>query len=166
AGGGAAGGLSRGRGRAGGGGWDTPWPGGTRPPPPRPPSPPLGPPRGAYFSRRKLRQPLPPSPPRTKIVTRSTNIAGPVVGGRPAHRYRAACSSGSTLIRPPCWSNFTRPSISEKIVQSRPIETFLPARHLVPRWRQMMLPGLAYWPPNSLIPSILGFESRPLRLDP
>ena len=30
--------------------------------PPWPPSPPLGPPRGAYFSRRKLRQPLPPAP--------------------------------------------------------------------------------------------------------
>ncbi len=42
--------------------------------PPWPPSPPLGPPRGAYFSRRKLKQPLPPAPPCTKMVTRSTNI--------------------------------------------------------------------------------------------
>ena len=33
--------------------------------PPRPPSPPVGPPRGMYFSRRKLTQPSPPSPPRT-----------------------------------------------------------------------------------------------------
>src|SRR5215469_1857443 len=42
--------------------------------PPSPPSPPSGPPRGTYFSRRKLQQPAPPSPPLTKSVTRSTNI--------------------------------------------------------------------------------------------
>ena len=34
--------------------------------PPLPPSPPLGPPRGTYFSRRKLMQPHPPSPAFTK----------------------------------------------------------------------------------------------------
>src|SRR3954467_6263537 len=55
--------------------------------PPRPPSPPLGPPRGTYFSRRKARQPLPPSPPLTWIATRSTNIAPrPVPGGPVAGR--------------------------------------------------------------------------------
>src|SRR5262249_17686877 len=37
--------------------------------------PPSGPPRGTYFSRRKLQQPAPPSPPLTKMVTRSTNMA-------------------------------------------------------------------------------------------
>src|SRR4029077_5104022 len=42
--------------------------------PPWPPSPPSGPPRGTYFSRRKLQQPRPPSPPLTYKVTRSTNI--------------------------------------------------------------------------------------------
>ncbi len=42
--------------------------------PPRPPSPPLGPPRGTYFSRRNARQPLPPSPALTVILTSSTNI--------------------------------------------------------------------------------------------
>src|SRR4051812_18752716 len=36
------------------------------PPPPRPP--PLGPPNSMNFSRRKLRQPLPPSPLRTQIL--------------------------------------------------------------------------------------------------
>src|SRR5579871_6147490 len=41
--------------------------------PPRPPSPPLGPPRGTYFSRRNARQPLPPSPAFTRIVTSSIN---------------------------------------------------------------------------------------------
>ena len=72
--------------------------------PPWPPSPPLGPPRGAYFSRRKLRQPLPPAPPCTKMATRSTNIEyaprtrqfveGAVVPG-------ADCVAGTTLIRRP-----------------------------------------------------------------
>src|SRR5687768_7270305 len=42
--------------------------------PPPPPSPPSGPPLGTYFSRRKLAQPLPPFPPCTSMVTRSTNI--------------------------------------------------------------------------------------------
>src|SRR5271163_2420203 len=42
--------------------------------PPRPPSPPLGPPRGTYFSRRNARQPLPPSPAFTRIRTSSINM--------------------------------------------------------------------------------------------
>src|ERR1700693_2737457 len=42
--------------------------------PPRPPSPPLGPPRGTYFSRRKARHPLPPSPAFTRILTSSINM--------------------------------------------------------------------------------------------
>src|SRR5712691_29899 len=42
--------------------------------PPFPPSPPLGPPRGTYFSRRNARHPLPPSPAFTVMVTSSTNI--------------------------------------------------------------------------------------------
>src|SRR5580700_5692926 len=42
--------------------------------PPRPPSPPLGPPRGTYFSRRNARQPLPPSPAFTRILTSSINM--------------------------------------------------------------------------------------------
>src|SRR4030088_2798912 len=45
--------------------------------PPRPPLPPSGPPRGTYFSRRKLKAPAPPSPPLTKILTRSVNTAWP-----------------------------------------------------------------------------------------
>src|SRR3970040_2887911 len=48
--------------------------------PPSPPSPPLGPPRGTNFSRRKLTQPAPPSPALTKISISSTNIRPP--GGR------------------------------------------------------------------------------------
>ena len=42
--------------------------------PPSPPSPPSGPPRGMYFSRRKLTQPSPPRPASTSMVTRSTNM--------------------------------------------------------------------------------------------
>src|SRR5262245_12915889 len=42
--------------------------------PPSPPSPPSGPPRGTYFSRRKLTHPSPPRPASSWISTRSTNI--------------------------------------------------------------------------------------------
>src|SRR6266704_6178681 len=45
--------------------------------PPLPPSPPLGPPRGTNFSRRKAKQPLPPSPAFTEILTSSMNMDGP-----------------------------------------------------------------------------------------
>jgi hypothetical protein len=44
--------------------------------PPRPPSPPLGPPKGMNFSRRKLTQPAPPSPAATSITASSTNFMG------------------------------------------------------------------------------------------
>src|SRR4051794_23453293 len=49
--------------------------------PPWPPSPPSGPPRGTYFSRRKLRQPRPPCPAATWMSTSSTNIRFSVYGG-------------------------------------------------------------------------------------
>src|SRR5579862_6800375 len=42
--------------------------------PPRPPSPPLGPPHGSYFSRRKETQPRPPSPAPALMTHSSTNI--------------------------------------------------------------------------------------------
>src|ERR1700690_3378765 len=42
--------------------------------PPRPPSPPLGPPQGSYFSRRKEMQPLPPSPAEAFMMHSSTNM--------------------------------------------------------------------------------------------
>src|SRR5207302_1410803 len=58
-----------------------------RAPPPSPPSPPSGPPRGTYFSRRKLTQPAPPSPPLTKISVSSTNI--PTHAGLGAARRRS-----------------------------------------------------------------------------
>src|ERR1700687_999772 len=52
--------------------------------PPRPPFPPSGPPRGTNFSRRKLRAPAPPSPPLTKILTRSVNIRSTPSASLPA----------------------------------------------------------------------------------
>ncbi len=42
--------------------------------PPRPPSPPSGPPRGTCASRRKVAAPSPPSPARTRTMTRSRNM--------------------------------------------------------------------------------------------
>jgi len=42
--------------------------------PPSPPSPPSGPPSGMNFSRRKLTQPLPPSPAITSISASSTSF--------------------------------------------------------------------------------------------
>src|SRR5438128_9715990 len=56
--------------------------------PPSPPSPPSGPPRGTYFSRRKLTQPAPPSPPLTKTSISSTNMPGTAARGarRTSHR--------------------------------------------------------------------------------
>src|SRR6185369_6348610 len=42
--------------------------------PPSPPSPPLGPPRGTNFSRRKAIQPCPPSPALTVIFASSMNM--------------------------------------------------------------------------------------------
>src|SRR5437660_689728 len=42
--------------------------------PPWPPSPPLGPPRGTYFSRRKARHPLPPSPALIVMIASSTSM--------------------------------------------------------------------------------------------
>src|SRR6266850_301092 len=42
--------------------------------PPRPPSPPSGPPRGTYFSRRKLTVPLPPFPAWTSMWASSMNF--------------------------------------------------------------------------------------------
>src|SRR5690606_9533465 len=42
--------------------------------PPRPPSPPSGPPRGTYFSRRKVAAPSPPLPACTSIFASSMNF--------------------------------------------------------------------------------------------
>src|SRR5262245_46188713 len=41
-----------------------------------------------------------------------------------------------------------------------------PGRKRVPRWRTRIIPALTVWPSKILTPSILGFESRPLREDP
>src|SRR5437660_1469290 len=56
--------------------------------PPRPPSPPLGPPRGTYFSRRNARHPLPPSPAFTVILASSTSIKKAAGAQRPQSCFR------------------------------------------------------------------------------
>src|SRR5712692_6866530 len=60
--------------------------------PPSPPSPPSGPPRGTYFSRRKLMHPAPPSPPLTKISISSTKFIwlGGARSPRMKNHYRGA----------------------------------------------------------------------------
>src|SRR5215831_18819388 len=52
--------------------------------PPLPPSPPLGPPRGTNFSRRKAMQPWPPSPALTVILASSMNMPLEAILWRPA----------------------------------------------------------------------------------
>src|SRR5438128_9780773 len=69
--------------------------------PPSPPSPPSGPPFGTYFSRRKLQQPLPPSPPLTNRVTRSTNMNGAaVLRSQPMPRQPQLYPPGRSALRP------------------------------------------------------------------
>src|SRR5687767_15028788 len=41
-----------------------------------------------------------------------------------------------------------------------------PGLKRVPRWRTMISPPVTVWPANSFTPRYLGFESRPLRLEP
>src|ERR1700726_4595364 len=65
--------------------------------PPRPPSPPLGPPRGTYFSRRNARQPLPPSPAFTRMITSSMNKEG---------YYLLGCADADELALPAAVAEF------------------------------------------------------------
>src|SRR4029079_12747383 len=63
-----------------------------------PPPPPSGPPRGTNFSRRKLRQPLPPLPAATWMSTSSTNI-GTRILVRGGMNSRPALSTGELFDR-------------------------------------------------------------------
>src|SRR5690554_4970840 len=65
--------------------------------PPWPPSPPSGPPLGTYFSRRKLRQPLPPLPASTMIEASSTNCICHSPDGIYRHDTRRPCHGGAFL---------------------------------------------------------------------
>src|SRR6476620_6011137 len=60
----------------------------------------------------------------------------------------------------------TRPSRVAKIVWSRPMPTPSPGQKRVPRWRTMISPPLTCSPAKTLTPSMFGFDSRPLRLEP
>src|SRR5688572_4434019 len=70
------------------------------------------------------------------------------------------------LFREPLVANWTWPSTSANRVWSLPRPTLVPGWNLVPRWRTMMEPALISSPPNAFTPSILGWESRPLRVEP
>src|SRR6056297_243824 len=156
--------------------------------PPCPPSPPSGPPRGIYFSRRKLRQPWPPLPACTRMVASSTNFIETSAGDKKTpprrgflsgteyrHRPRGhgsgpgdQASTTLTYLRPcgPFFSNRTLPSDLANSVWSRPTPTLVPAWKRVPRWRTRMLPATTDWPPKSFTPSRLDSESRPFLLLP
>src|SRR3954452_15254139 len=62
--------------------------------------------------------------------------------------------------------NSTVPGRVAKIVWSRPRPVPSPGQKRVPRWRTMISPPLTFWPAKTLTPSILGLDSRPLRLEP
>src|SRR5471030_715347 len=149
--------------------------------PPRPPSPPLGPPRGTYFSLRNARQPLPPSPALTRILTSSINMLVQTMFGqtrksrrslsKPAARenrhgaqgtaaYATAVTLTNLPIRPRSL-NSTTPVTLANNVSSLPQPTLVPGFSLVPRWRTMMEPPGTSWPPNTFTPSRCALESRP-----
>src|SRR6056297_1213170 len=94
-------------------------------------------------------------------------------GTRPAFRclvVAADYSAGSTETNLrdglPRSRNTTLPSASANRVWSRPTPTLSPAWKRVPRWRTRMLPASTRSPPKRLTPRNLGFESRPLRVEP
>src|ERR1039458_4733272 len=137
--------------------------------PPRPPSPPLGPPRGTYFSRRKARQPLPPSPAFTRIRTSSMNIekaAGSLRNRRPREKnflgYATALMLTNLPIRPRSL-NSTTPVTLANSVSSLPQPTLRPGLILVPRCRTMTEPPGTSWPPKAFTPRRCAWESRPFR---
>src|SRR5437868_6566593 len=134
--------------------------------PPLPPSPPEGPPRGTYFSRRKARQPLPPSPALARILTSSINIEKPPgLGSRAAWSngvgdYSEAATLTNLPIRPRSL-NSTTPVTLAKSVSSLPQPTLRPGFKRVPRCRTMMLPPGTSCPPKPFTPSRCALESRP-----
>src|SRR3954452_23744006 len=62
--------------------------------------------------------------------------------------------------------NCTVPSAVAKIVWSRPRPVPSPGQKRVPRWRTMISPPVTFCPAKTLTPSMFGFDSRPLRLEP
>src|SRR5579863_2642417 len=133
--------------------------------PPRPPSPPLGPPRGTYFSRRNARQPLPPSPAFTRILASSRNCK------ETKCRRQAGCSQErlyysdawmlTNLPMRPRSLNSTVPVTLANRVSSLPQPTLRPGLILVPRWRTMIDPPGTSCPPKTFTPSRWALESRP-----
>src|SRR5579859_730978 len=96
--------------------------------PPLPPSPPLGPPRGTYFSRRNATQPLPPSPAFIEIFASSTNIKCLCVM-RQRYGYRRPSSSLGTR-RQPQDDNSTLIGVASN--KKRPLPGQRPRKRLKP----------------------------------
>src|SRR5215469_4408793 len=134
--------------------------------PPRPPSPPLGPPRGTYFSRRKARQPLPPSPALTRMRTSSINMEKPPARGRAggpreeSGGYSEARMLTNLPMRPRSLNSTTPVTLANR-VSSLPQPTLAPGLILVPRCRTITDPPGTSWPPNTFTPSRCALESRP-----
>jgi hypothetical protein len=90
-------------------------------------------------------------------------------GRGPEERYLlgSGLSDTTEIVRPRRPRvNWTVPASRAKIVWSRPMPTPLPGWNTVPRWRTMISPPVTAWPANTLTPSRLALESRPLRLEP
>src|SRR5713226_1933891 len=129
--------------------------------PPSPPSPPSGPPRGTYFSRRKLMHPAPPSPPLTKTSISSTNMSWSRRSGGAGSAQADCCCAMLMYLSSPLRSNRTYPLALAKSVWSTPRPTLAPGLKRVPRCRTRMLPAVTNCPPKRFTPSIWGLESRP-----
>src|SRR5271166_687147 len=116
--------------------------------PPCPPSPPLGPPRGTNFSRRKARQPLPPSPAFTRMRASSMNSY-------------ATSLTLTNLPRRPRSRNSTTPVTLANSESSLAQPTLSPGLSRVPLWRTMIEPPGTSCPPKTFTPSRCALESRP-----
>src|SRR5690348_6303 len=92
--------------------------------PPWPPSPPLGPPNGMNFSRRKLTQPLPPSPAWTLMIASSTNFMALGTGTEGNNRQGSSRLTGKlhvprSLLADPCFTKNKSPAGAGLSLQRR-----------------------------------------------
>src|SRR5665213_2046178 len=62
--------------------------------------------------------------------------------------------------------NLTIPFLPAYRVSSSARITFVPGRYLVPRWRMIIWPTIAFWPSLILTPRRFAMESRPNLVDP
>ena len=90
-----------------------------------------------------------------------------LVTPRPGGTRRYSAGAATEIVRrSPERLNSTMPSRTAKIVSSRPRPVPGPGLNFVPRCRTMIMPAFTGWPANTLTPSRLDSESRPLRDEP